>query len=86
MTVVAHGFIARDGTLCLWTETDTGERGSARAHPFAVAPAGADRTATLLLPSCSTARVNRSVSWPSRVSRSSSRLAARLIWVYRQVR
>ena len=61
MTVL-HGFIARDGGLCLWAETDhaapdvraTRSRGSAPAHPFAVRLPGDERAATLVLPSTST--------------------------------
>ncbi len=67
---VLHGFIARDGTLGLWAETDhagllpTGgaapagrkarPRGAVPEHGSAVPLAGAGRTATLVLPSTST--------------------------------
>ena len=60
--LVLHGFIARDGSLALWAETDEppsgGRAGDAPAHPFAVGagrlPDGAPRAGvTLLLPSTS---------------------------------
>lgn len=61
MTVVAHGFIARDGTLSVWAETDEAgagpaarrAAGSAPEHGFALALPGDSRPATLLLPSTS---------------------------------
>ncbi|MEU4219129.1 ATP-dependent helicase, partial [Actinoplanes sp. NPDC026623] len=59
MTVVAHGLIARDGTLAVWAETDrTGPagppaRGSAPEHRSARALPGEVRQAILLLPSTS---------------------------------
>ena len=64
MTVcVLHGFIARDGSLALWAETDhtpsttapgeAGRRGGAADHGFALGLTGARRAVTLLLPSTS---------------------------------
>jgi hypothetical protein len=54
---VLHGFVARDGSLCLWAETDqSGAPAGRGGHPFAIAadrlPAGETRgPATLILPS-----------------------------------
>ncbi len=54
---VLHGFVGRDGALCLWAETDRPESPAGRgAHPFAIAadrlPAGQTRApAILVLPS-----------------------------------
>ncbi|MGA5299007.1 SNF2-related protein [Nucisporomicrobium flavum] len=52
MTVL-HGFIARDGRLALWGETDQPSPAGRGAHPFAFAPGGEPRPSTLLLPSTS---------------------------------
>lgn len=51
MTVL-HGFIARDGELALWLESEHGTAAGRGHHPSAVAPgAGPVRPAILLLPS-----------------------------------
>jgi SNF2 family DNA or RNA helicase len=55
-TRVLHGFVARDGSINLWGETDTGSGAKSPAHPFAVEvsrlPGGESRRpATLVLPS-----------------------------------
>ena len=57
---VLHGFIARDGTLNLWAETDHAgppaepgparRRGAVPDHGFAVRPGGSDRVGTLVRP------------------------------------
>ncbi|UQU68306.1 SNF2-related protein [Couchioplanes caeruleus] len=52
MTVL-HGFVTRDGGLALWGEADQPSPAGRGAHPFAFAPAGEPRPATLLLPSTS---------------------------------
>ncbi|MEU4237196.1 DEAD/DEAH box helicase [Actinoplanes sp. NPDC026619] len=56
---VLHGFVARDGSLLLWGESDKSDSSAGRgSHPFALAesrlPAGASRgPAVLMLPSTS---------------------------------